>query len=82
VDTPQTTPITQDLNAFPPLPKIPPPETHAKKKYSQRETHNPIQENNIEKLMSSFLTEMKLLINPLIQLLTTVINKLISNNEY
>ncbi|KAL4085224.1 hypothetical protein QTP88_027083 [Uroleucon formosanum] len=35
VDTPQTTPITQDLNAFPPLPKKPPPETHAKKS-----THN------------------------------------------
>lgn len=81
VDTPQTTPITQDLNAFPPLPNKPPPETHAKKKYSQRETHNPTQEYNTEKLMSSFLTEMKLLINPLIQLLTTVINKLISNDK-
>lgn len=82
VDTPQTTQITQDLNAFPPLPKKTPPETLAKKKYSQRETQNPTQENNTENLMSSFLTEMKLLINPLIQLLTTVINKLISNDEY
>lgn len=32
--------------------------------------------------MSSFLIEMKLLINPLIQLLTTVIGKLISDDEY
>lgn len=82
MDTLQITPITQDLNAFPPLPNKPPPETHPKTKYSQRETHNPTQENNIVKLMSTFLTEMKLLINPLIQLLTTVINKLISNDEY
>lgn len=57
------------------FPKKPLPKHTQKKKYSQRETQKPTQENNTENLMSSFLTEMKLLINPLIQLLTTVPNQ-------
>jgi hypothetical protein len=40
-------------------------------------THNTPPENNLTSQLSSFITEFKSLINPLIQLLTTVINQLI-----
>lgn len=83
MDTTQITPITQDPKQFPPLPDKPPSDPHSNKKknYTQRETHSPFHESNIEKLMSSFLNEMKLLINPLIQLLSTVINKIILKDD-
>lgn len=76
VDISQTIPITQDSKEFPPLPHKPHSEPHTKNKNTQRETQNPTQECSLEKLMSSFLIEMKSLLIPLIQLLTTVINKI------
>ena len=44
-------------------------------------THNTPPENNLTSQLSSFITELKSIINPLIQLLTTVINKLILKND-
>jgi len=43
--------------------------------------HNTPPDNNLTSQLSSFITELKSVINPLIQLLTTVINKLILKND-
>jgi len=65
INTAKITPITQDPKEFPSLTYKPALEPRIKKYILS-------QDNNKEKLMSSFLINMKLLINPLIQLLTTV----------
>ncbi|KAL4136392.1 hypothetical protein QTP88_007940 [Uroleucon formosanum] len=44
-------------------------------------THNTPPENNLTSQLSSFITELKSVINPLIQLLTTVINQLILKKD-
>jgi len=45
--------------------------------HTKKKTHNPSQDKNIKKLMSSPLIQMKLLICTLIQLLSKFINKII-----
>lgn len=70
-------PNINDNKTFPNLTQNPQCLNSSNKTDSQSNSTDSISNNQL----SSFLTEFKLLINPLIQLLTTVINKLISHND-
>lgn len=69
-------PNINDNKTFPNLTQNPPNHSFPKTTDSQSNSTDNISNNQL----SSFLIEFKQLINPLIQLLTTVINKLISQN--
>lgn len=70
-------PNINDNKTFPILTHNPQSQSSSNKTDSQSNSTDNISNNQL----SSFLTEFKQLINPLIQLLTTVINKLISHND-
>jgi len=67
-------PDLTDTSSFPQLSQKP-PQIKSQKKTSQNNNEN--SQESIEIQLSSFISEFKLLINPLISLLTTVIEKLV-----
>lgn len=75
-------PNINDSKAFPSFSQTQPPINNQSKKksYKQKLSNEPT-ENNITIQLSSFLSELKLLICPLIQLLTNLINKLVLKND-
>lgn len=62
--------------------EFPPPKSQRIQQYSSEYAYPPTHadSNNIINLLTSFTNKFKLLINPLISLLTSVINKLINTN--
>jgi transposase len=70
-------PNINDNKTFPNLTQNPQSHSSSNKTDSQFNSTDNISNNQL----SSFLIEFKQLINPLIQLLTTVINKLFSHND-
>lgn len=77
VRTLSTPPNITDNKTFPNLTQNPQIQNNSNKTDPQSNPPDIISNNQL----SSFLIEFKQLINPLIQLLTTVINKLIINND-
>lgn len=75
-------PNTSDVNSFPQLPSNSQNHTYSNKTSQNQHIPENVPPDTIPgNQLSSFLLEFKQLINPLIQLLTTVINKLILKDD-
>ena len=82
-DSPEKTqrdiPNINDTSSFPNLTQNPSNSQH--KTYKNTPPNNTSNESEIALQLSSFITEFKLILNPLISLLTTVINKLMKDGH-
>lgn len=82
-EPPQNTPNIHDNKEFPDLNQNSfNDHSQSQRQNSQYHTQFSLTDNNMANQLSSFLTEFKLLISPLIELLTTVIKKIILKDDH